>query len=87
MANSTLTRTNGTSTNQKIGTFSAWVKRSSTASGNGGIITAYIDSNNYTVIYFDGSSQLCYLEQQGGATESFVRTSRLFRVKSHSCCN
>lgn len=83
MASTSLSRTNTTtSSNRKTGTFSAWVKRSSIASGNGGIITAYIDSNNYTVIYFDGSSQLCYLEQQSGSTESFVSTTRLFRDTS-----
>ena len=78
MANSNLARTNGTSTNQKIGTFSAWVKRSGLSAGQG-MISGYVDSNNYSVIYFDSSDRLAYLEQQSGSTESFVRTTRLFR--------
>ena len=78
MASTRLSRTNGTSTNQKKGTFSAWVKRSSTQAGQG-MISGYVDSNNYSVIYFDSSDRLAYLEQQSGSTESFVRTTRLFR--------
>ena len=78
MASTRLSRTNGTSTNQKKGTFSAWVKRSSTQAGQG-MISGYVDSNNYSVIYFDSSDRLAYLEQQSGSTESFVRTTRKFR--------
>ena len=78
MASAKLTRTNGTSTNQKKGTFSVWVKRSGLSAGQG-LISGYVDSNNYSVIYFDSSDRLAYLEQQSGSTESFVRTTRLFR--------
>tara|TARA_R100000426_G_scaffold21850_1_gene18759 strand:+ start:172 stop:1560 length:1389 start_codon:yes stop_codon:yes gene_type:complete len=78
MASAKLTRTNGTSTNQKKGTFSVWVKRSGLSAGQG-LISGYVDSNNYSVIYFDSDDRLAYLEQQSGSTESFVRTTRKFR--------
>ena len=45
MASAKLTRTNGTSTNQKKGTFSVWVKRSGLSAGQG-LISGYVDSNN-----------------------------------------
>ena len=83
MASTSLSRTNTTTTsNRKTGTFSAWLKRSELASGNGGIITAYVDSNNYTVIYFDSSSKLSFLEYQSGSSESFVNTNKVFRDTS-----
>ena len=82
MASSNLNRTNTTTTsNRKAGTFSAWVKRTGLSAGQG-LITGYVDSNNYSVIYFDSSDQLCYLETQGGSTEAFIRTSKLFRDTS-----
>ena len=76
-------RTNAaTSTNGTQGCFSTWIKKCNISGTGGGIITGYVDSSNYSVIYFDSDHRLCYLEYQSGSSAGFLRTPNIFRDPS-----
>ena len=78
--NTKMNRTNAsTSTNRQKGAFSTWIKKHVTSGTPGGLITGYVDANNYSVIYFDSDHRLNYLETQSGSTAVYVRTTQLFK--------
>jgi hypothetical protein len=82
MATTYLTRTPSSAGNRKTWTFSAWIKRSDTAS-QVGVLNTQPDSSNYTRIRF-GSNKLRVLSVINGSTGSGFdkETSRVFRDNS-----
>jgi len=78
MASTYLTRTQGSATNQKKGTFSFWIKRTAIGS-NQRIVTNYNDSNNYGYLRFNSSDQLQHYVYGGGSTIGHLITERVFR--------
>jgi hypothetical protein len=80
MANTSLTRTFGTPTNNLKWTFSAWIKRSKIASA-GTIFSARIDGTNFGMINISGSDVL-ELGSYIGGWEMKYFTNRLFRDTS-----
>ena len=82
MASTYLTRTPSSAGNRKTWTFSAWIKRSDTAS-QVGVLNTQPDSSNYTRIRF-GSNKLRVLSVINGSTGSGFdkETSRVFRDNS-----
>ena len=76
-------RTNATtSTNRQQGCFSTWIKKCNVSGTGGGIITGYVNSTNFTVIYFDSDHRLCFLEYQSGSSAGFLRTPNIFKDPS-----
>ena len=83
MTDTVMKRTNAsTSTNRKQGCFSTWIKKCNVSGTGGGIITGYVNSTNFTVIYFDGDHRLCFLEYQGGSSAGFLRTPNILKDPS-----
>ena len=82
MATSYLSRTPASAGNRKTWTFSAWIKRSDTAS-EVGVLNTQPNSSNYTRIRF-GSNKLRVLSVINGGTGSGFdkETSRVFRDNS-----
>ena len=83
-SNTVLKRTNvSTSTNQKTGAFSTWIKKSNVTGTGGGIISGWAgSSSNATIIYFDSDHRLCFYEVQSGSTAAFLRTPNIFKDPS-----
>ena len=82
-SNTKMVRTNAsTSTNRTQGCFSTWIKKCNPSGTGGGIITGYVDANNFSVIYFDGDHRLCFLEYVSGSAAHFLRAPNLFRDPS-----
>tara|TARA_A100001015_G_scaffold253727_1_gene294115 strand:+ start:20 stop:1384 length:1365 start_codon:yes stop_codon:yes gene_type:complete len=80
MANTYLTRSNGTSTEQKIFTFSAWVKRSAiSTSGDKVLMAEYTDSNNRMKLQFKDDDFFEVYQVDGGSVRTQVKTNRKFR--------
>ena len=80
MASAYLTRTNGTSTEQKIFTFSAWVKRSAiSTSGDKVLMAEYTDSNNRMKLQFKDDDFFEVYQVDGGNIRTQVKTNRKFR--------
>jgi len=83
MASTYLTRTNGTSTEQKIFTFSAWVKRSAIATAEDKVLMAeYTDGNNRIKIQFKDDDFFEVFMYGSGSTQIQVKTNRKFRDAS-----
>ena len=78
MANSYLTKTSGTPTSQKTGTFSFWVKRSGLGSTR--LFNNHVTSVYYGYIDFTGSDQLRIAGDDAGTID--VKTNRKFRDTS-----
>ena len=83
-SNTVLKRTNvSTSTNQKTGAFSTWIKKCNIDGTGGGIISGWAgSSSNATIIYFDSDHRLCFYEVQSGSTAAFLRTPNIFKDPS-----
>ena len=80
MASTYLTRTNGTSTEQKIFTFSAWVKRSAiSTSGDKVLMAEYTDSSNRMKLQFKDDDFFEVYQVDGGNVRTQVKTNRKFR--------
>ena len=79
--NTVMKRTNAaTSTNQKTGVFSTWIKKCNVSGTGGGIISGWAgSSSNATIIYFDGDHILCFYEVQSGSTAAFLRVPNIFK--------
>jgi len=84
MASTYLSRTSGTPTSQKIGTFSLWIKRSKLvgagyeqwfSSGN----SSTTDLNNRWNIKFTSTEQIELFNVSGGSTNMKLLTNRVFR--------
>ena len=78
MANTSLTRTSGTSTNVDKCTFSAWIKRGALSSSDFILMGQYTDANNRGKILIS-DNQLSYFEKTGGSTTASLLTTRRFR--------
>jgi len=81
MANSSLTRTQSTPTNDKIGTLSFWIKKSSVTTDEH-FYNVYIDGNDRGFINFTSTDELQIAQKTGGSTEMQLITNRLFRDTS-----
>jgi len=81
MANTYLKRTNGSPTNDKIGTISVWVKRSKLSSDQR-IHMNFADGNNYATFYFVSSDEIELYAVTSGSQSTQVRTTRKFRDTS-----
>ena len=78
MANTSLTRTSGTSTNVDKCTFSAWIKRGNLSSSDFILMGQYTDADNRGKILIS-DNQLSYFEKTGGSTTASLLTTRKFR--------
>ena len=78
MSNTYLTRTNGTPTNAKKWTWSAWIKKTTGAMNVAG--NKY-DTSNYAYFYFRGTDDLRFFDRSGGADTVWV-SNRKFRDTS-----
>lgn len=65
---------------RKTWTYSVWFKRGD-ISGNGGLLSAYVDSSNYSALEFVGS-ELRYIQADGGSITVNKKTSAVFRDPS-----
>ena len=82
MATTYLTRTSGTPTSTKIGTFSVWFKRSKVGSEQN-IFNASLDTNDRGYIQLDdGGGGIRIWAESSGSTIMDLRTNRLFRDTS-----
>jgi len=78
MASTYLSRTASTPTNNKIWTWSGWVKKNFN-SGGGGLFSGYQDGNNWTDFYFSGGNALEMTSYIGASTGIIVNTNAVFR--------
>jgi len=78
MANTYLTRTQGSTGSETKGTFSAWVKRSGLTTASN-MYTSYQADNEFCDIQFNDSDQLQVVVKIGGTDYLDLRTTRLFR--------
>jgi hypothetical protein len=80
MANTYLTRTFGTPTNNKIWTCSAWLKRANSTNNHSHLSTG-TDTSNRGVFYFntDTSADFQYYEASGGSAQLWIQTNQQFR--------
>ena len=78
MASAYLTKTFSTPTNNKIFTFSAWVKRSATGSTHD-LFSGGSDGSNEFFIRLDNDDTFFMKQDSGGSEEMSRRTNRLFR--------
>ena len=81
MASAYLSKTSGTTTNNKIGTFSAWIKfakKTETSSYEPHIFDSYASSDNRSGLKFEAQKLLFY-SRVGASTQVNVSTNRLFR--------
>ena len=77
-----LQRTQGTATNRKKFTFSAWVKKASNVTGNDQVIyDTNLDADNRITVYFRGSTNntLNIYGASSGSQIIFLETTRLLR--------
>ena len=77
MASTYISKTNGTSTNEKIFTFSAWVKRSGVNSTDT-LISQYTDDATRMKILFSSDNYLQVFQRDGGSTRTNILTNRKF---------
>jgi len=83
MASTYLTRTFGTATSQKIGTFSFWIKISKLgSSGDKYIFSTYENDNNRTICKLNGNDQFEFQARSGGNVDLRFDTNRVFRDTS-----
>jgi len=77
-----LQRTQGTATNKKKFTFSAWIKKASNVTGNDQVIyDSNLDANNRITVYFRGSTNntLNIYSASSGSQIIFLETNRILR--------
>ena len=77
-----LQRTQGTATNRKKFTFSAWIKKASNVTGNDQVIyDTNLDANNRITVYFRGSTNntLNVYGASSGSQIISIETTRVFR--------
>jgi hypothetical protein len=79
MANTYLSRTQGTPTSNDIGTISCWIKRGTLDKNNEYILQNYVDANNYGYIRFKSDNQI---QVYNNSLADEKRTNRLFRDTS-----
>ena len=79
MANTYLSKTLGTPTNNIKWTWSTWIKRSKITAAVQRIFFAVNGSDEYTTIQFDDEYRLQWFNQIGGATDMQLLTTRKFR--------
>lgn len=80
MASTYLTRTNtGTVTNNKIFTFSAWIKRSKISSGQHSIFTGYVNSQNNDLLYIPAADTLGFWGAISNSQSTYYLTNRVLR--------
>jgi len=77
MATTYLTKAANANANQKLFTFSAWVK-TTTASFNGCILAFRESSTRYCRIFFEGG-KFCIKQAYDGSTEADTKTSALYK--------
>ena len=70
-----MTKTLGTPTSTKIGTFSCWVKRSTVSNAQQMIAMALVSSGNDTQINFSSGDQIEYFNRSGGSVNGILLTS------------
>ena len=80
MANTYLTRTFGTPTNNKIWTCSAWLKRANSTNNHSHLSTG-TNTSNRGVFYFNTgtSADFQYYEASGGSAQLWIQTNQQFR--------
>ena len=78
MASTYLKRTNGTPTNDKIGTISAWVKRSKLGTDQR-ITMNFADGSNYAYLRFTDGDVIEVYGVASGSQSTQIRTNRKFR--------
>jgi len=78
MANTYLTRTPSSTGNDKIATFSAWIKRGSSLGSQNNLFTSFPESER-TQLFFTGSDTLQLQAYSGGSATMNVETNRKFR--------
>ena len=78
MANTYLTRTFGTPTNNLKWTFSAWIKKSG-FDGNQALLSSGADANNRGLIYLADNGRLFIYETTSGTDTTEIGTNRVFR--------
>ena len=78
MANSYLNRTPSSTGNDKIATFSAWVKRGSSLGSQNNLFTSF-PANERTQLFFTGSDTLQLQSYSSGSATMNVKTNRAFR--------
>ncbi len=76
-ASASLSRTPGSAGNRKLWTYSVWFKRGS-ITGNGGLLSARVDANNYAALEFVGT-ELRYLQASGGTVTLNKKATAVFR--------
>jgi hypothetical protein len=76
MANTYLSRTQGTGNRQKF-TYSAWIKRGALAEGF--LFQGYTSTSSFVHIKFDGNNKLQVFGKTGGSDQMDLVTSRAFR--------
>ena len=76
-ASASLSRTPGSAGNRKTWTYSVWFKRGS-VTGNGGLLSARVDANNYAALEFVGA-ELRYLQASGGTVTLNKKATAVFR--------
>jgi len=76
MANTYLSRTQGTGNRQKF-TYSAWIKRGALAEGF--LFQGYTSTSSFVHIKFDGNNKLQVFGKTGGSDQMDLVTSRVFR--------
>jgi hypothetical protein len=80
MASTYLSKTLSTPTNNKIWTYSAWLKLASAGSATESPLSSGTDANNRGIIYFNGgNNEIQYYEATSGTTSIHLTTNRLFR--------
>jgi hypothetical protein len=76
-----LNRTPASTSNQKKWTWSGWVKRG-VLSTFGGLMSGYVDANNYTTLYFWNDNTITFYQTIGGSAGGQIATSAVFRDPS-----
>ena len=80
MASTYLSKTLSTPTNNKIWTYSAWLKLASAGSATESPVSSGTDANNRGIVYFNGgNNEIQYYEATSGTTSIHLTTNRLFR--------
>ena len=79
MANTYLTKAANANANQRLFTYSLWVKASSTTGGN--LITFRESSTRYLRTFFE-NGKLCLKQAYDGSTEADTKTTALYRDPS-----
>jgi len=82
MANTYLTRTQESSANSQIFTYSTWVKRSGITGAKQEMVSGGSASTDFDMFYFDASERLSYYSKTSNSENLDLATSRKFRDTS-----